>query len=150
MADEDWERVIAANLSACFRLAREAARLMLAQGSGRIINTGSVGGDPRAPDGPRLHRRQGRPAGPDPLLAAELGRHGITVNAVAPGYFATEMNTALLEDRSSPPGSSSARRSAAGRSPRSSAAPWCSSPSKAGSYVNGHVLAVDGGLSVTL
>ena len=82
-------------------------------------------------------------------MAAEIGRHGITVNAIAPGYFATELNTALLKTR--------IHRLGRGRTP---AGRWAKPEelggaaiflaSDAAAYVNGHVLAVDGGLSVSL
>ena len=77
--DEDWDRVVAANLSACFKLAREAARLMLEQGRGRIINTGSIVAILARPT---VHAYVAAKAGLHGLtrsLAAELGPKGITV-----------------------------------------------------------------------
>jgi gluconate 5-dehydrogenase len=149
-SDEDFERVIAVNLSSCFRLARDAARLMLPNKHGRIINTGSVAA---ILGRPTIHAYVAAKAGLHGLtrsMAAELGRHGITVNAIAPGYFATELNTALLQDKAFTQWVES--RTPAGRwaKPEELGGAVVFLASDAAAYVNGHVLAVDGGLSVSL
>jgi gluconate 5-dehydrogenase len=148
--DADFDRVIAVNLSACFRLARDSAKLMLPNKYGRIINTGSVAA---ILGRPTIHAYVAAKAGLHGLtrsMAAEIGRHGVTVNAIAPGYFATELNTALLEDKAFTSWVES--RTPAGRwaKPSELGGAVVFLASDAASYVNGHVLAVDGGLSVSL
>jgi gluconate 5-dehydrogenase len=148
--DEDFDRVISVNLTSCFRLARDAARLMLPQKFGRIINTGSVAA---ILGRPTIHAYVAAKAGLHGLtrsMAAELGRHGITINALAPGYFATELNTALLNDKAFTTWVEA--RTPAGRwaKPDELGGAVVFLASDASSYVNGHVLAVDGGLSVSL
>jgi gluconate 5-dehydrogenase len=149
-ADADWERVLGANLSACFRLGRAVAEVMLTQGSGRIINTGSVIAILARPT---VHAYVAAKAGLHGLtrsMAAELGRLGVTVDAIAPGYFATEMNTALLADLEFTAWVE--QRTPLGRwaKPEEIGGAVVFLAARAGAYVNGHVLAVDGGLSASL
>ncbi|CCV09130.1 5-keto-D-gluconate-5-reductase [Mesorhizobium metallidurans STM 2683] len=148
--DEDFDRVIAVNLSACFRMMREAVRLMLPNKFGRIINTGSVAA---ILGRPTIHAYVAAKAGLHGLTrstAAEMGRHGITINAIAPGYFATELNTALINDEAFTKWVEA--RTPAGRwaQPEELGGAVVFLASDAAAYVNGHVLAVDGGLSVSL
>ena len=95
MDDDEWDRVINTNLTAAFRMTRRAMRPMLKARFGRVINVASVVG-PRANAGQANYAAaKAGLIGMTKTVAAEVAKRGVTVNAVAPGFIATEMTEDL-------------------------------------------------------
>ena len=141
---EDMAAMLATNLVAPFDLARRAVPLMEARGYGRIVNITSIAAE--IARGDILYTAsKGGLAALTRAFAAELGGTGITVNAVAPGYFATEAN----EEMSTDPGIAQhlERRTSLGRwgDPGEIGGAVAFLASSEASYITGHTLAVDGG-----
>lgn len=147
---QDWQTVIDTNLTGAFALARAAALGMAERCHGRIINVGSVlsilG---RANIAAYTASKHGI-AGFTKSFAAELGASGVTCNAIAPGYFETELNRPLLDDPAFVAFVNQRTPLRRWGKPHELAGAALFLASPAGSYVNGHVLAVDGGLTTTV
>ncbi|SFI10868.1 3-oxoacyl-[acyl-carrier-protein] reductase [Bosea sp. OK403] len=97
LKDEDWDSVIAVNLTAAFRLSRAAVKTMMRRRYGRIISIGSVVGTTGNPGQGNYAASKAGLIGMSKALAAEVASRNITVNIVAPGFIESPMTQALNE-----------------------------------------------------
>lgn len=147
---EAFERLIQTNISAVFHVGQAVARHMIARKAGRIINIASVQSALARTGIAPYTATKGAVASLTKGMAADWARHGLNCNAIAPGYFETPLNAALMAD----PAFSLwlKNRTPAGRwgqvEELIGAAVFLAAP--AASFVNGHVLYVDGGITATL
>jgi 3-oxoacyl-[acyl-carrier protein] reductase len=145
LTDDDWDAVIAIDLTAAFHICRAALRPMLRQRFGRIVNVSSVSGVIGNAGQSNYSAAKAGLIGLTKSLAREVASRDITVNAVAPGFIDTEMTTTL---------SDAVRASAVATIPKArmgtadevaSAIAFLVMPESG--YITGHVLHVDGGLA---
>ncbi|MFB2552651.1 SDR family oxidoreductase [Ensifer soli] len=147
---EKWEQLLATNISSVFYVGQAVARFMIARRRGKIINIASVQSEMARPGIAPYTATKGAVRNLTRGMCADWARHGLQVNAIAPGYFRTPLNQALVDD----PEFSGwlEKRTPAGRwgtvDELVGAAVFLASP--ASSFVNGHTLYVDGGITTCL
>jgi len=148
--EDEWRELMAINLDAVFFVSQVVARGMIARGRGKVINTCSVGSQLARGTIAPYNASKGAVAMLTKTMCAEWAKHGIQANGIAPGYFATDLNVALVND---PAFDEFVRR-------RTPAARWGKLDeligitillaSSASSYINGQIFFVDGGLSAVI
>lgn len=145
VTEGDWDMVVETNLKSAFFLAQSAGRHMLARGRGRIINIASMltfqGGIRVA----SYTASKSGIGGITKALANEWGAGGVTVNAIAPGYIATNNTQALQDDKGRNEAIVARIPAARWGEPSDLGGAAVFLASDAAAYVNGHVLVVDGG-----
>jgi 2-deoxy-D-gluconate 3-dehydrogenase len=145
-SEEDWAFVLEVNLSSIFRLSQAAAKKMIEQGSGgKIVNIASLLSFQGGITVPAYTASKSGVAGLTKAFANEWAKHKINVNAIAPGYFATNNTAALQADETR--NRQILERIPAGHwgSPEDLAGAVVFLSSGASDYMQGHVLVVDGG-----
>ena len=144
MKSEDWDTVIATNLTAVYGCCQSVLRPMMKQRSGRIINISSVVGQSGNPGQTNYSASKAGLIGFSKSLAREVASRGITVNVVAPGMIDTDM-TAELDERAREALSAQIPMARLGV-PDEVASVVCFLASYEASYITGQVVAVNGGL----
>ena len=143
--DASWDRVLAVNLDAPFVLTREFGRRMLARGRGKVIFTASLLTFQGGITVPGYAASKGAVGSLVKAFANEWAGRGVNVNAIAPGYVATDNTAALRDDPAR--GAAILARIPAGRwgAPEDFKGPVVFLASRASDYVHGEILVVDGG-----
>ena len=146
MSDTDFTDVISANLNGSFYFLSAAAKVMIKQKSGRIINLSSVAGVKGNPGQVNYSASKAGVVGMTMSAAKELGRRGITVNAIAPGFIDTDMTAVMTDDQKA----KAAEAISLGRTgkPEDVAKTALFLASDGASYSPGQTICVDGGLNM--
>jgi NAD(P)-dependent dehydrogenase (short-subunit alcohol dehydrogenase family) len=147
VTDSDWDAVLGINLAAPFFLAQALAPAMIERGWGRIINIASLQSVRALPFGASYGASKGGIAQLTRAQAEAFSRHGVNANAIAPGFFATELTAPVVNDRAR--WQKMAESTFIGRNGElrdlRGAAVFLASP--ASDYITGQVLFIDGGFS---
>lgn len=147
---EKFDQIVSTNLTSVFNVSQPVARHMIARGRGRIINVCSMLAELSRPSIAPYAATKAAVANLTRGMAVDWAKHGLNVNGIAPGYFATEMNEALLQDEKF--NAWIASRTPMGRwgAPEELGGAAVFLASDASRFVNGHILYVDGAFTATV
>ena len=147
---ERWDQLLATNVSSVFHVSQAVARRMIDRGRGKIVNIASVQSELARPGIAPYTATKGAVRNLTRGMCADWAKHGLQINAIAPGYFKTPHNPPLVDDA----------EFSAWLEKRTPAARWGNVDElvgavvflsgRASSFVNGHTLFVDGGITTTL
>lgn len=147
---EKWDELFKTNVSSVFYVSQPVAKAMIGRGRGKIINIASVQAELARPSIAPYTATKGAVKNLTRGMATDWAKHGLQVNAIAPGYFKTPLNQALVDDP----------KFSAWLEGRTPAGRWGNVEelvgaavflaSEASSFVNGHMLMVDGGITTSL
>ncbi|MEQ1944948.1 SDR family oxidoreductase [Mesorhizobium sp. VNQ89] len=148
--DDKWQQILQTNVTGVFNVGKAVAKRMIQRKRGKIINIASVMSELARPTIAPYTATKGAVRNLTRGMCADWAKHGIQINAIAPGFFRTEMNTALSEnpeftawlEKRTPTGRWGEVKELVG------AAVFLASD--ASSFVNGHTLYVDGGLTASV
>ena len=148
--EADWRQIMATNLDSVFFVTQSVARRMISRSRGKIVNICSVMSELGRPTIAPYTASKGAVKMLTKAMCAEFAKHGITANGISPGYFGTELNQALMADE----------KVSAWFCARTPAGRWCKVDElqcaaiflacDASSFVNGHILFVDGGMTAVV
>ena len=148
--EADWRQIMATNLDSVFFVTQSVARRMISRSRGKIVNICSVMSELGRPTIAPYTASKGAVKMLTKAMCAEFAKYGITANGISPGYFGTELNTALMNDEKF--SAWVCARTPAGRWGKveelQGAAIFLASD--ASSFVNGHILFVDGGMTAVV
>jgi gluconate 5-dehydrogenase len=147
---ERWDQLLATNISSVFFVGQAVARHMIRRGRGKIVNIASVQAELARPGIAPYTATKGAVRNLTRGMCADWAKYGLQINAIAPGYFKTPLNQALVDDAAF--SAWLEKRTPAGRwgnvEELTGAAVFLASD--ASSFVNGHTLYVDGGITTSL
>lgn len=148
--EDKWDLLLRTNITSAFLVGKAVARRMIPRGAGKIVNIASVQSELARPGIAPYTATKGAIRNLTRGMATDWARHGLQVNAIAPGYFKTPLNQALVDDPAFTEWLQ--KRTPAGRwgdvEELVGAAVFLSGPGS--SFVNGHTLYVDGGITASI
>jgi gluconate 5-dehydrogenase len=149
-SDEAWHELMRTNVDSVFLVSKAVARHMIARRRGRIINICSVQSELGRPNIAPYTASKGAVKMLTKGMAIDWGKYGINVNGLGPGYFKTELTQALVQDEQFSTWLTERTRSGRWGEIDELAGAAIFLASEASSFVNGHILYVDGGITASL